>query len=664
MRCSLVRKSSLESNSVKLTSLTPKKYTYWISTLARKSQWQEAIALASYLRVASMTQVLDLRSFGAELLACSRGSLWTASLVLVEQLRAARLQMNAVTWSAVLTSMASARRWQSAFSLLQEVEEQSPHDATIVLYNNMITAMGPRWLQAFEILCRARRRRLQPTVVTLNSLLAACSLGAEWSMCLRLLGTTSFGSSDLMSLNTAIAACRNAGRWDIAWLLFTRQAGLQRKSTRKANAKSIDVVTCNTTASACADGQQWQLVLVLHKHMANRFIKPNTTTFNTMMASCAKARRWHYAVDFYRQLQESSCRSDIITVATLLGAAEASSRWQLALRTYFHYLLSTVLKPNVVANNSLLAACAAGQQWEVAMQLACGEDHLSPQDFLTHCILALMLRRGSHWKLMLALMAQEKVGQESAPFFQTLASSVCEQTCHSWTFLRRTRSDAVLTTSLLRLSLPYQIASTKIAANAGTSKPGNLRDMFVSVVQQSTWAGKARRPPGATKEDTRSMASPDTCTRTSRKSIDTCGEEKATPGDLGFLVNQAYLGSQLSLSLSSNSLLDPGDSKLPLRPLGGGYSLTAPSGPSRTAPCNAASVDAFMALQQGRAKSMLVPAAKPMVPQGAPARQHPSHVPLRSPVASGRPQYAGSRSWQPCTAAGGYAVQPGLHRIV
>ena len=490
MRCSLVRKSSFDSNSVKLANLTPKKYTYWISTLARKSQWQEAIALASYLRVASMTQVLDLRSLGAEMLACSRGSLWTASLVLVEQLRAARLQMNAVTWSAVLTSMASARRWQSAFFLLQEVEEQSPHDATIVLYNNMITAMGPRWLQAFEILCRARGRGLQPTVVTLNSLLAACSLGAEWSMCLRLLSTTSFGSSDLMSLNTAIAACRNAGRWDIAWLLFTRQAGLQRNTTRKATTKSIDVVTCNTTASACADGQQWQLVLVLHKHMANRFIKPNTTTFNTMMASCAKARRWHYALDFYRQLQESSCRSDIITFATLLGAAEASSRWQQALRTYFHHLLSTVLKPNVVANNSLLAACAAGQQWEVAMQLACGEDHLSPQDFLTHCILALMLRRGSQWKLMLALMAQEKVGQESAPFFQTLASSVCEQTCHSWTPLRRTRSDAVPTTSLLRLSLPYQIASTKIAANAGTSKPGSLRDIVVSVVQQSTWAGK------------------------------------------------------------------------------------------------------------------------------------------------------------------------------
>lgn len=174
---------------------------------------------------------------------------------------------------------------------------------------------------------------------------------------------------------------------------------------------------------------------------------------------------------------------------------------------------------------------------------------------------------------------------------------------------------------------------------------------------------KARRPPGATKEDTRCMASPDT-TRTSRKSIDTTGEAKATPGDLGFLVNQAYLGSQLSLSLSSNSLLHPGDGKLPLRPLGGGYSLTAPSGPSRTAPCNAARVDAFMALQQGRAKSMLVPAAKPMAPQGAPARQHPSHVPLRSPLASGLPQYGGSRSWQPCTAAGGYPGQPGLHRIV
>ena len=484
MRCSLLRKSTLVPN------VTPKKYTYWISTLARKSQWREAIALASYLRVASMTQVLDLRSFGAEMLAYSRGSQWTASLVLVEELRAARLQMNAMTWSSVLTSMASARRWQSACSLLQEVEEQSPHDATIVLYNNIITAMGPRWLHAFEVLRKALERRLQPTVVTLNSLLAACSLGAEWSRCLRLLSTTCFGSSDLMSLNTAIAACRNAGRWDIAWLLFTRQAGLQSQSTRKVSAESIDVVTCNTTASACADGQQWQMVLVLHKHMANRLIKPNTTTFNTMMASCAKARRWQYAVAFYSQLQESSCQTDVITFATLLGAAEASSRWQQALRTYFHHLQSTALMPNVVANNSLLAACAAGQQWEVAVQLACGEDHLRPQDFLTHCILGLMLRRGSHWQLMLAFMAQEKVCQESAAFLQTLASSVCEQTCHSCTPLRRTRSDAIPTTSLLRFSLPYQIASTKIVANAGTPKHANLRDIFVSVVQQSTWAGK------------------------------------------------------------------------------------------------------------------------------------------------------------------------------
>ena len=481
MRCSLSRGAAADLATVSLQWLTPKKYTYWVSRWSQNSQWQQAIALATRIRAASTTHVLDVRSYGAELLACSRGARWTASLLLVEEMWTARLQLNPVIWSQVLASMASARHWREALSLLLEVETHSPDDATIVLYNSVIKSMGSRWCEAFSIWNRAHERRLQPTVITLNSLLSACSLSARWASSISLLYQDLVVSSDLVSLNSAIAACRNAGRWDVACFLFS-QAGRHRGLT----SKPVDIVTFNATASAYAAGQRWQRVLELYARMATDSVKPNTTTFNTIMTSCSNARRWPFALAVFNDLRESSCQGDIITFTSLLSAVETASFWRQAIRLYFHQLRAMGLKANLVANNSLLAACSAGRQWELVMQLGCGRDqrdHLHPRDALTYGILGNMLQRGGHWKLMLALLQQFA---QPPKILLTLAAATCEKACHSWTPVARLKPCRLgaISTSDLKRCLPFEIACVKTV-----KQHVYLDEVLLAVVQHSVRVG-------------------------------------------------------------------------------------------------------------------------------------------------------------------------------
>mmetsp|Transcript_72455 Transcript_72455/g.169713 ORF Transcript_72455/g.169713 Transcript_72455/m.169713 type:complete len:547 (+) Transcript_72455:52-1692(+) len=170
-----------------------------------------------------------------------------------------------------------------------------------------------------------------------------------------------------------------------------------------------------------------------------------------------------------------------------------------------------------------------------------------------------------------------------------------------------------------------------------------------------------RRPPGATKEDTRTMASPNASMRTARKSIDEHGETDPSTAREGILASLGFTGSRLSISMSNNSLLERSpESKPPqLRPLGGGYSLTAPSRPAQYA-ARVGSITLPPGCVSG-AQSMIVPPAQPLgtPPGGVP--RHQSHVPVKTQLA--RPQLAGSMSWQPCYAAAGYA-KAGMPRRV
>ena len=457
--------------TLSLTSLTPKKYTYWISRLCWSSQWQEALSLAKHARLAGKANVVDVRSCGAELLACSKGAMWTTSLFIMEEMQVARLEMNSIIWSEILASMASARRWRQALLLLSEVEQHNVRDATMVLYNSAIKAMGSQWSQAFQILHRARQRQLQPTVITLNSLLAACSLAACWEEAIHVFSIRRIATSDLISLNTAMAACRNAGHWDVALRLLRSHAG-GSKALRGVRA---DVVTFNTAMSACANGQRWEMTLALLRRAVRQDIQPNISSFNTAMTACVQAHRWPLAIILFAQLQRNDCQGDIITFTTLLSAMESASRWQQALQLYFHQLPASGLKANAIANNCLLATCAAAQQWEMLIELAVGRDQLQPKDPLTYEILGQMLRRVSHEGPMLMF-----------PHYVECPHAIAGKGAHCFNPVKRRNAVA---TAHLRRSLPFQTKSVRIAASKIRTELTSFSDVLVSVVQNSMLAG-------------------------------------------------------------------------------------------------------------------------------------------------------------------------------
>ena len=433
-----------------------------------------------------------MRSYGAELLACSKGTQWKASLLILEEMSVSRVEMNSVIWSEVLSSMAKARHWRRALSLLMEVEENAPKDATIVLYNNLITAMGTHWSRALAILHRAQQRHLQPTNITLNSLIAACSQGADWAEAVNLFFDRSIAIADLVSLNTAIAACGNAGRWDAALRLFRSCA-----SRRKILAgESFDIVTWNAIAGACAVGQQWKLVLSMGAEMTRHNLEPNILTFNTMLKSCAQAHRWPLALAVFAELQQSSCRSDIITYTTVLSALEVASHWQKAVKLYFHELALSGIETNVVASNSLLAACAAGQQWELVTQLVLAVDRLAPHDPFTYGIVSNMLQQGSQWRPMLALLQQASCHTSHLGFLRANVIAACEQAYHSLVpVVSLLGTGRRVSSSLdLRRGLPFQAANVTINAvsqrGAKKTKQVTLDEALWVVLQQSVWAGR------------------------------------------------------------------------------------------------------------------------------------------------------------------------------
>ncbi|CAL1132868.1 unnamed protein product [Cladocopium goreaui] len=120
-----------------------------------------------------------VKSFGAELLACAKGSMWTLSLSKLDEMKNLHIQPNMVVWSEIVASVAAERHWRIALDLLRRAEAVGAHPE--VVYNSVMTAFGGDWQKAVLVLEASASKRLQPSVVSLNSILSACAVAANWA---------------------------------------------------------------------------------------------------------------------------------------------------------------------------------------------------------------------------------------------------------------------------------------------------------------------------------------------------------------------------------------------------------------------------------------------------------------------------------------------------
>ncbi|CAE8695751.1 unnamed protein product, partial [Polarella glacialis] len=303
----------------------PDSYSYSaaISACDRGQQWQLALALQSSMqrdgvRPSSVTA-------GALIGACSRGSQWELAAALLASSRAQKCDPGLVGFNATVSACARGSQWHLSLELLHRMSEDRLQPDLVSL-NAGISACerGGAWTAALELL----RKDLRPDVVTLNAAISACSEGQRWAAALLLFagmrqskvspdlvscnlrlqrrderlrpgpalgagaaaawGEVSLmpgvGPPNLISYNTALAACERAGRWEAALDVLQRQAS--QPQSRQSLAP--DVVTCGSLVAACARGQRWAQALDLLQDLCEERVRADLRAFGAAVSACER----------------------------------------------------------------------------------------------------------------------------------------------------------------------------------------------------------------------------------------------------------------------------------------------------------------------------------------------------------------------------------------
>ena len=106
---------------------------------------------------------------------------------------------------------------------------------------------------------------------------------------------------DIISMNSASAACARGGHW--------RQALAVRREA--------DMVTLCTWISACEKGGQWQRAEVLLLSFTSFTSFTSNLAYNAMITSYERAAKWDYGLRLFNQLQG---KPDVITFNATISA--------------------------------------------------------------------------------------------------------------------------------------------------------------------------------------------------------------------------------------------------------------------------------------------------------------------------------------------------------
>ncbi|CAK9078701.1 Pentatricopeptide repeat-containing protein 10, partial [Durusdinium trenchii] len=114
-------------------------------------------------------------------------------------------------------------------------------------------AKARRWQPALELLHAAKKRALQPTLVSYLIAIGACEQGRNWSLALVLMQEFQCYEYPLPphvnAVNAAISACDKGGQWRRAIHFLAWLPGWDLLP---------DVVSFNSTASGCGKAFEWQ----------------------------------------------------------------------------------------------------------------------------------------------------------------------------------------------------------------------------------------------------------------------------------------------------------------------------------------------------------------------------------------------------------------------
>ncbi|CAK0865090.1 unnamed protein product [Prorocentrum cordatum] len=110
-------------------------YSAGISACEKGVQWQRALVLISDMREAKLEA--DVVSYNAGISACEKGGQWQRALALLSEIWEAKLSPSITSYSAAISACEKCWQWQRALELLNEI-----HEATLEPNDTLLQCSG------------------------------------------------------------------------------------------------------------------------------------------------------------------------------------------------------------------------------------------------------------------------------------------------------------------------------------------------------------------------------------------------------------------------------------------------------------------------------------------------------------------------------------------
>eukprot|EP00435_Cladocopium_sp_Y103_P001609 s5737_g1.t1 len=347
--------------------------------------WSAALATIDY-------EEKDSTQCGGGIASCLSRCSWNLSLSILRG-RAARRTGDVSV--AQMQALSSAREWQAAVDLLQEVRFRRVR-SSLILHNMLLTALGSdsglaTWSHAFRIFKILRMQSIRAGVVTYNTLANSLEKQGQASDCwMKALGVADMAKyrgvrRDAFSWSNIANSFRSKTGWNGAvnllqevkdvgmeLHLFTSSAAIAAAESRWQEAFALstwiasedlqlDIVSHCSVISSCAGGQQWANALLMSQQHSSIVIR------NAALSACERARRWERTCFMLEQAIAASIRPTSVSFNAALSSCEKVQHWDLSLGLLASMQKRSV-KTSLVTLNAVLSNTERAQKWEQALQ--------------------------------------------------------------------------------------------------------------------------------------------------------------------------------------------------------------------------------------------------------------------------------------------------------
>ncbi|CAK0844725.1 unnamed protein product, partial [Prorocentrum cordatum] len=172
------------------------------------------------------TLELNVISYSAVISACATDQQWQRALALLSEMCEATLEPNAISYSAVISSCEKCEQWQRALSLLSEMWEATL-EPNAISYSAVISACGKceQWQRALALLSEMREATLETDVIQLqrwdHRVREGRAVAAGSGAAQRDAGGDADTRSHLFSYSAGISACEKGAQWQRALALLS-----------------------------------------------------------------------------------------------------------------------------------------------------------------------------------------------------------------------------------------------------------------------------------------------------------------------------------------------------------------------------------------------------------------------------------------------------------